>query len=284
MRSQWMAAAACLLLCMRTADAATSKMPCAPIDGVQQVLGGSGVFLGDMHGSRETPTFLGDLSCHVMNTGRALVVAMEYDAADQAVLDRFLVIADEKQATSLLTSTRFWTGNKDGRASPGLRDALLSIRRHARAGAQVRLVGYDGLSATAEGRDSASAAHIRRIRSRDTGNVFWIVFGGNVHARKTKGLSGPGVPPGYENREHLGYLIRDWGLVHLDAMYRGGSMWMCSGRDCAVTPMGGDPACRDCPPTAVIRLTRSNPAYDGYYDVGRLTPSPPLHWTGRLLP
>ncbi len=251
---------------------------CGPIDGVEQVLGAPGVFIGDMHGTVESPAFLRDLACHAMNSGRPLVVAMEYDAADQPVLDQFLSTSSEEQATRLLTGTRHWTGNRDGRASAAMRDALLSIRRHARLGAEVELVAYDGKSMAIETRDSASAEFITRKRAADGDAPFWIVFGGNVHARKTRGLTGPGVPAGYENHEPLGYLIRDWRLIHLNAQYRGGASWGCRGGpdDCAVLQHG--PSCTaDCPTHPIIRITGMHPAYDGVYDVGSLTPSPPLN-------
>jgi hypothetical protein len=105
------------------------------------------------------------------------------------------------------------------------------------------------------------------------------VFGGNVHARKVKGLP----VAGYESHEPLGYQITSWNLIHLDANYRGGTSWGCIGgpdpKKCAVIQFG--PACTtDCPAHPVIhleQLARSGDAYDGYYDVGKLTASPPLN-------
>jgi hypothetical protein len=63
-----------------------------------------------------------------MKSGRPLILAMEYDAADQSVLDDFLRSADEQAASRLLVGTPHWTQNMDGRASPAMRDALLAIR------------------------------------------------------------------------------------------------------------------------------------------------------------
>jgi hypothetical protein len=60
-----------------------------------------------------------------MKSGRPLILAMEYDAADQSVLDDFLRSADEQAASRLLVGTPHWTQNLDGRA---MRDALLAIR------------------------------------------------------------------------------------------------------------------------------------------------------------
>jgi hypothetical protein len=256
---------------------------CSPINGVEQILASPGVFIGDMHGSVESPAFLSALACHAVKSGRPLVVAMEYDARDQSVIDQFLRTTDEAMAVSNLTSTPHWTGNLDGRASAAMRDALLEIHRLARAGNKVKLVAYDYGGTTSAERERRSAELIRRMHPDGDGNTFWIVFGGNVHARKTKGLPFFNAPSGSEDHEPLGYLIRDWGLVHLDAAYRGGTSWGCTGpapENCRTMDLG--PACTaDCPAHPGIRLSNAHPAYDGVYDVGKMTVSGPLRLQGR---
>jgi hypothetical protein len=258
--------------------AADRTVTCRPIDGVELVLGTPGVFIGDIHGTAESPAFLSALACHAVKSGRPLVVAMEYDANDQVVLDQFLLIADEAKAVSLLTATTYWTENRDGRASAAMRDALLEMRRLARAGNPVKLIAYDLWGATPAERDRKSANLIQRMRGAKDSAAYWIVFGGNVHARKTKGLPFSNAPAGSDDYEPLGYLIRDWRLVHLDAEYRGGAGWGCTGpspEDCATIDLG--PGCTvDCPAHPIVRLLAGNPAYDGVYDVGRMTVSRPL--------
>lgn len=273
----WLMCTLALVSCSRQPD--PHQLTCNPIQGVEQVLGSPGVFIGDMHGTEESPAFLRDLSCHVIKSGRPLVVAMEYDARDQPVLERFLLEADDEAAASLLTSTQHWRSNRDGRASTAMRDALLAMRQFARAGgARVELLAYDLPVNTWQERDPASARYISGKRKNDGGNAYWIVFGGNVHARKVKGM----LTAGYEDNEPLGYLIRDWDLVHLDAEYSGGSSWGCIGgpddASCSVRHLG-ESCTTECPAQATIRLGSRmwrGDAYDGTYDVGKLTASPPL--------
>jgi hypothetical protein len=264
-----------LLQCSRAPVELT--ITCDPIDGLDQVLSAPGVFIGDMHGSVESPAFLSALGCQAVKSGHSLVVAMEYEAKDQSVLDQFLLTADETKAVSILTATPHWTENRDGRASAAMRDALLELRRIARAGRKVKLVAYDLWGATSAERDKRSADLIRRMREEEGSPAYWIIFGGNVHARKTKGL-----PFGSDDHEPLGYLIRDWGLIHLDAAHRGGAGWGCTGPspdNCKSINLG--PGCTtDCPAHPIIRLQYSNPAYDGVYDVGRMTVSGPLRLQG----
>jgi hypothetical protein len=178
----------------------------------------------------------------------------------------------------LLTATPFWQQNMDGRASTAMRDALLQMRRLGRDGGSLELVAYDSWGATSQERENSSAALLEQHRARHAGK-YWIVFGGNVHARKTRGMDMVGAPPGSENHEPLGYLLRDWNLIHLNVHYRGGSMWACMGPPpdgCSI--LNQEPSCAaDCPSAPAIRLTRTHPSYDGVYDVGKLTASPPLH-------
>jgi hypothetical protein len=74
---------------------AATRVNCPPIDGVEQVLSAPGVFIGDMHGTKEAPGFLTALACHAVQANHEVAVAMEYDARDQAVLEQFLATVDE---------------------------------------------------------------------------------------------------------------------------------------------------------------------------------------------
>lgn len=253
-----------------------AELSCPEVEGLGNVLAAPGVFIGDMHGTNQSPAFLAALTCHVLASGRPVVVAMEYDAVDQAVLERFLLTQDDEEAMSLLTSTRHWIGNRDGRASTAMANALRALHGYVRQGARLKLAAYDFGGAGPAQRDAASAQFLEQRRAQENTNAYWILFGGNVHARKTRGL--PQVP-GYEDHEPLGYLLRNWGLVHLDAQYRGGELWGCTGasQTCGVIDLG-PPCPAGCELRPVIRLGTQNEAYDGVYDVSMLSASSPLHW------
>lgn len=270
---------ACMMLivsCGRVPEPAA--LACPVVGGIDQVLSGPGVFVGDMHGSNQSPAFLGALACHAMKSGRPVVVAMEYDAQDQPVLDRFLNMADPDRAVELLISTRHWTGNADGRASTAMAHSLRALHGYRRAGGQLKLVAYDFWGADGQQRDQTSADFLQQLRidMADAG-AYWILFGGNVHARKTMGLPFRNAPPGSEDHKPLGYLLRDWGLIHLNASYRGGEGWGCIDGICSVHDLG-PPCPAGCTLHPIIRLHDGDPAYDGVYDVGMLSVSRPLHW------
>lgn len=270
-------AAVLLAGCARTPE----NTACPAVEGVGQVLAAPGVFIGDMHGSTQSPAFLAALACHAIQSGRPVIVAMEYDATDQPVLDRFLQTADVEQGMAALTGTAHWTGNVDGRASVAMADALRRMHSDRRTPGSLKLVAYDFSGADVQQRDATSARHLQALHDQAPQDAFWILFGGNVHARKTIGLPFRNAPPGSEQHQPLGYKLRDWGLIHLNAMYRGGEFWGCTGAStdgCGVVAVG--PACTtDCRTDPVIRLHASDPAYDGVYDVSYLSVSRPLHWS-----
>ena len=267
-----------LVSCSRTPQVVTSV--CPPVEGVEQVLSGTGVFIGDMHGSNQSPAFLAALACHAMKHGRPVIAAMEYDAQDQPVLDRFLRTRDADAAMELLTQTPHWTGNADGRASVAMANALRALHGYRHAGGDLRLIAYDFWGPDGQERDRRSAQYLEQLRIDATPGTFWILFGGNVHARKVTGLPFRNAPPGSAQHQPLGYLVRDWELVHLDARYHGGELWGCTGgsrEGCSIRDLG--PACpTGCRVEPIIRLDSSDPAYDGVYDVSMLSVSRPLHW------
>lgn len=96
-------------------------------------------------------------------------------------------------------------------------------------------------------------------------------FAGQVHARKTQGLTFIGAPPDAKDAQPLGYRLKDRGFVHLGISYAGGSIWTCMPSGCGVQ-QGGTPG----PAVRSFSITASDdPAYDAMYDAGRLTASRP---------
>jgi hypothetical protein len=98
-----------------------------------------------------------------------------------------------------------------------------------------------------------------------------VIYTGNVHARKTRGLPLPGAPPGFGDVKPLSWHLRDRGDVHLGVNYQGGTAWMRVGEHGRVQAIG-EPG----PVLSSLSVTPSSDrGYDAYYAMGRLTASPP---------
>jgi hypothetical protein len=250
---------------------------CQRVSGLARVLQAPGVFVGDLHGTVQAPAFVKALICHLLSAGDAVVLALEYPRDQQHFLDSFLHSHSADPKRDLLASP-FWSRpTQDGRTSRAMLQLLEWIRGRIAGGARVRVLAFGwepprGLSGTAgfNARDAAMAARLRQeLAGLPPGN-FPIIFTGNVHARKTKGLPFLNAPPGAANAEPLGYRLRDLPYLHLNIVDDGGSEWACYGK-CGMHHFG-----KAGPAVSVFSIRpSSDPAYDLEYYVGPITASPP---------
>jgi len=259
--------------------AGTAAASCAEVSHFARVSGAMGVFVADMHGTAEAPAFVKALACNLLHSGRAVVLALEYPRDEQHFIDEFLRARGASPQRALLASP-FWTRpTQDGRTSRAMLSLLDWVRQQIAHGARVRVIAFDSLAAPAlsgtaafNARDKAMADCLRHELSNLGADEVPVIFTGNVHARKTKGLQALNAPPGMESAEPLGYRLKDLGYLHMNIDYRGGSAWVCpSSSTCGVRevdePGGG---------VSSFSIVRSgDPAYDLQYFVGSLTASPP---------
>jgi hypothetical protein len=260
------------------ARAAIAGPGCEAISGFDQYLSGvRGVIVADMHGTVEAPAFVGALVCNLAHSGHAVVLGLEYPSAEQHFIEEYLHTRADNPQRALLSSPFWIRSMQDGRTSRGMLDLLYSVRQQIRGGAQIRVVAFDSPPAAAlsgtsafNARDEAMADCLRHELSNLGADEIPVIFTGNVHARKTKGLQALNAPPGMENAEPLGYRLRDLGFLYMNIDYRGGSAWTCAAR-CGVLEVGE-------PGTGVSSFSiapSASPAYDVQYSVGALTASPP---------
>jgi hypothetical protein len=262
------------------ARAAIAGPGCEMISGFDQYLSRvRGVIVADMHGTVEAPAFVGALVCNLVHSGHAVLLGLEYPSAEQHFIEEYLHARTDNPRHALL-STPFWIRPmQDGRTSRGMLDLLYSVRQEIRGGAQIRVVAFDSLPAPAQSgtsafneRDKAMADCLRRELSNLGADEIPVIFTGNVHARKTKGLQALNAPPGMENAEPLGYRLKDLGYLHMNIDYRGGSAWVCpSSSSCGVREVGEPGA----GVSSFSIVPSADPAYDVQYSVGALTASPP---------
>lgn len=249
---------------------------CEEIVGFNRVLRAPGIFVSDMHGTSEAPAFVRALMCNLLHSGRAVVLALEYPSDEQFFIDQFLHAHTPSPQRALLASP-FWSRpTQDGRTSRAMLNLLDWVRHETASDARIRVVAFDALpppaSTSFDARDEAMAMRLRKELTNLRADEIPVIFTGNVHARKTKGLQASNAPPGMENAEPLGYRLRDLRFIHMSMDYQGGSAWTCfSPSDCGVRELGE-------PGPAVSSysiVTSRDPAYDLQYLVGPLNASPP---------
>jgi hypothetical protein len=217
-------AAVLALSCVVVAGCGTRKrVTCErKIQGVP-VTPGELVWFGEMHGTEESPRFVGDVVCYAAR-GYHVQLALEIPQDEQMRIHRYLM---DGQREALLAGP-FWTGN-DGRSSEAMVGLLDRVREMRRSGGRIEVVAYDVHDLD---RDRGMAQAV--IAARNPGAVF-VGLSGNVHSRKTP----------FRGAETLvGHLIASKLTVRThDVSASGGTMWACTGDDevvCGEHPNGND--------------------------------------------
>lgn len=240
-----------------------------PIDGLAPLIApGAVLLLGEVHGTAESPRFLGDVACHAARRA-PVTVALEIPHDEQARLDAFL--ADPASSREALLAGPFW-GVRDGRSSVAMLELLERLRAERAAGLDVAVLAFDqGDGPRPPGtRDQGMAARIAAAIEASPGRTV-LVYAGNVHTRRSRGVR---WDPEFEPAG-AALAARGVALVSLDVARHGGSFWACVPDQAGRTRCGAHD--RDVEPVDRIWYVRlaALDGYDGEYVVGPTTASPP---------
>jgi hypothetical protein len=204
-----------------------------------------------MHGTQESPAFLGDVACAVAQQEHHVQVALEIWNTEQPAIDRFLATGDR----ATLLAGPFWSQH-DGRSSTAMVELLDRVRWLQRAGAKIDVVAYDVTSQP--DRDQAMA--IKVLAARDDRGVI-VGLSGNIHSRRTRWN---------ETTPLVAHLVDAKLQVKThDVAAAGGTMWACRATPdhepvCGEHPMSKD----DSPGTPWTLGPKRDDSHDGVYYVG----------------
>jgi hypothetical protein len=186
------------------------------------------VFIGELHGSNETPAAFGDLVCDALAQGRHVTVALERPTSEQAPLDNILTAKDLPTAQAALLRLSGWKEGMDGRASEAMMRLLVSLRELRRLHPELKVVAFDApYTGTApRARDEAMGHTLLSLRTAKPHDLV-LILAGNVHAMQAPlygyDLAAMYLPP----KEILSLEVTD----------RGGESWSESRGVCG--PMKG---------------------------------------------
>lgn len=159
---------------------------CSPVPGADQIWSKPGlhwVFIGELHGSNETPAAFHDLVCDAIAQGKHVTVALERPTSEQAALDNILTAKDLSAAKESLLRLPDWKEVLDGRASEAMLRLLVSLRELHRLQPDLKVVAFDApYKGTAPGaRDEALGHALLSLRSTKPNDLV-LILTGNVHA------------------------------------------------------------------------------------------------------
>lgn len=231
------------------------------IDLVPQLQAGTFIWFGEMHGTEESPRFVGDAVCEAARIGK-VQLGLEIWRSEQASLDDYLKTGDRKK----LLAGPFWA-TTDGRSSTGMVELLDRVRALRKKGARIEVVAYD--VPEAEDRDFAMAK--TALSARDALAIY-VGLSGNVHSRRTKGTSfNPDLVPMVAHIAEAGPRV-----VTYDVSASGGEVWAC------MATADHEPVCGVHPNSDTANGARPwtlgparDDAHDGVYYVGVTKAAPP---------
>jgi hypothetical protein len=232
-----------------------------------EVWNSSLVVLGEVHGTWESPRFVGKLVCSLAESGDEVVLALEIPEASAPNISQYMSTDSDESFTPAADDTLFWgRTTQDGRSSLAMAELISYAKELKRSGMRVDVFPFDRIMRSVPDRDGRMAATLRELRLAKP-NARIVVLTGNVHARKTKGSQfNPAFAP-------MTNLLADLNPIALDVAHSGGTAWICRSRGCgeiAVRSQGAPPSA-----PSPFSLGEAGDAFDGVYFVGDVTASRP---------
>jgi len=168
-------------------NAAASASVCSPVPGADQIWSRPSlqwVWVGESHGSNETPAVFGDLVCEALARGRQVTVALERPTSEQPALQSILTSSDLASAEKELLNQPGWRQIMDGRASEAMLRLLVSLRDLRKKYPALQISAIDGPSYTAAlgSRDEAMGLSVLSLAKRPDDLV--LILTGNIHAMR----------------------------------------------------------------------------------------------------
>lgn len=213
-------------------DAAAAVAACSPIPGADQVWSKASVhwvFVGELHGSNETPAAFGDLVCDALARGKRVTVALERPTSEQAALDGILSSKDLSAAKTVLLQQPEWKDGVDGRASEAMLRLLISMRELRKSYPLLAIVAFDAPHTGTEGgaRDEAMGHFLRAVGTAKPMDLILILVG-NAHAMQAPEF-------GYDT---TAMYLPSKELLSLEVTDRGGESWSWSDDGCGPSKGG----------------------------------------------
>lgn len=252
------------------ASAAHAETPdCPPVPGVDALWAKPEtrfIIFGEFHGTAETPALVADVACHAAAAGRPLLIGLEYEEQEQAMLDRFM----------RSPAARYQSGapaSRDGRRSEAMMRMLDRLRALRASGANVELFAFlrDSPPALSQTPHEQAMASAWRDAARRRPDALILALVGNIHALKGRAVNQNG-----ERRElpftPAATFLPPEATLSVRSTLPGGEAWGCrpppQGCGGYTVPLTGVQHPRG------VHLKREL-GMDGRFSVGRpFTPSP----------
>ena len=256
-----------------------AKTSCLAFEGSEKVALLSGVvFVGEHHGTNESPAFFGSLVCNGLKANRSVHVAFELPESWSPLLEEFI--------TSDLPSTAFPTflqrskwdtfvaDSPDGRTSMAMVELIKYLRLLRQSGNQVTVSAFDTRmwEAPQVFSDIGMAAMLTRNIERAAADVTFVLSG-EYHTRLLENTTP-------FKRQPMAFLVAaarpEFKVRSIVITYSAGNIWGCKSKtDCGELYQPVQV------PLSTPKLTmfsdRDSLGYTGDFYVGAISPSKPYY-------
>jgi len=254
-------------------NAAAASHACSPVPGADQIWSRASlrwVFIGELHGSNETPAAFRDLVCDAIAHGKHVTIALERPKNEQAALDNILTAKDLAKAQESLLQLPGWKEVMDGRASQAMLRLLVSLRDLRSLQTDLRVVAFDApapYTGTAAAREEVMGHALLSLGTTRPHDLV-LILTGNLHAMQAPQF-------GYDL---AAMYLPQKEILSLEVTDRGGESWTDS-REEGCGPSRGGVGDRDAKKPYGIFLDAGLAPFgkvDGVLSLGvPLTPSAP---------
>lgn len=251
-------------------DTSKAAAPCPAVAGLDTLLERSQILIfGELHGTAESPAFMGDVVCQLVAAGHTVQLGVELPRNEQSLLDAVLASETKEAldaARQALLTAPFWSYDQpDGRSSAAMLALFEGLRPHVQSD-QVRVVAFDiPFGSSRQGREESMSSFLADAIAKRPDDVH-VVLTGNLHSRTLKGSF---FPLAGQVKERFP------SLVSLDVAHGGGSAWLClmGPKGCGIQEVGprGPREARG----IYVLESPDRFGHVGVYDVGSLTGSMP---------
>jgi len=272
---------------------------CSDVAGVKKVLKDdrkSVIMFGHIHGTNESPKFVGDVLCHAVQDRKSVDLYLLVNAENQPFLDAFMASSGTNEDVERLLLSSFWANDNAGHSSLAMFNFVDIARRYKSAGADVKLwayTNYKSPSADVEPYDSESqqqlaieaADFINNKMKRSSADKHFILSG-------DADASMEGLEFATGMYQPMRKFLSENSVYSLRMMASGGNAWVCwistnEKSGISTTECGGRDWDDDTEylksqnyPYGFLSISETTAdyytsKYDGFYFVGGMSASPP---------
>ncbi|MEP3890482.1 MAG: hypothetical protein ABJN69_08430 [Hellea sp.] len=214
-----------------------ARMPigeCAEVIGAQKILEDKNkpvLMFGHIHGTTESPKFVGDVLCHAVEMGNSVDLYLLINIDNQPFLDAFMASSGEEEDIKRLLLSNFWATDNSGHSSVGIFNLIDIARQYKFDGAEINVWAYTDYNSSdadsepydseREQRMSIEGADFVTRKMRLSSADKHIIISGDVDASK-ESLKFAGV-----NYDPVRKFLVEKPVYSFRMMANGGNAWVC---------------------------------------------------------